>query len=605
MKQTPRSIISFFLCLILVLPTAPAKGAASENKLAWTILAATQSQGLLLEVTGNSLPEHTSGMELQFILPDRFQVQELLPVFTNADRTVPEYYFKQYSKNSSLIVTVYCVNKINESFPANQPLFTLSLAGKGGLDSSDLKISYAKLVDSALNDTLYEINTLELKKSSGGDSGSGGGNSGGGGNNGGSGGGGGGGSDASDSQTPSGDVSKGEDAQKKRITTSAKKSSNKKTGAVTHTVTLTEKETGARLVAKIVYSKDGVLTKQQGSYYPSASDIKANGTTVKVSPKTPDTPWFDAIETLRKDYGLSDRLPIKLILPTAALKQTLQKGTKTRITLELTPPSWIQKENHLELTGILLEKSVWQTAQKHKKSLGVSIKGKNTSASYTWVFTKAAIQNSRDVTKSLNLLLKKKSSSQKLSLSFYENQPLPMQASLTLQLDPADTFQAGKKAYLYGYNSKTKKTLALAQETGYAINQKQQVTLSLTGLRDYILYPKKASQKTVTPLLDQISVTKKATLSASGQLVPKTAVLKLVMPDCILPSAKAGSITLPGAAYREAVVNCQSKAPSIVKVTKNGKITAKDSGTAVITTTITLPDKTSKTFRTKVTVTAD
>lgn len=595
MKQKTIVILSSFLCILLTFFVSSATIAATESKLVWNLKTTTKEEQLLLEVTGNSLPEYTTGIELKFMFPLGTQMKDITPQFINDDKTTPEYYFKQSSDGQSIIVTVYCVNKFYHSFPNEQPLFTLSLINNEKLSTSNLKIVYAKLVDSALQSTLYETNTFELVEDSNNttppseeDTS----------NNTPSGGGSFGGSEPFNKEPNPEQKEDKEDKIEEEITASTKKTTNKKTGTIKHTITLSDKKTNTQFITEVVYDKSGNLIKQQSSYYPSEADITTSKNKITISAKIPDTEWFKALEMTKKEYGLTEDSPIKLILPTSIISQMLKEGKEDNISVKIVIPSWIQEENNMTLNGIILEKSVLNTAKQRKKSIQISIKGEEKEDSYTWLFSKEAVKKSQTAQKTLNLLVKKKSDTKKLFLNFYETQPLSIQARLTLYLDSSKGFEADKNAYLYGYNSKTKKLLALTKEDGYMIKKNNQVTLNLTGIRDYVIYPKKA--KIVTPLLSQVSIAKKTTLSSEKS----NSKLNITVPDCLILTQKKGAAKLPGSAYKEAVISYQSSNPDIT-VNKNGKVTAKNSGTATIRTTITLSDQTVKTFQTKVTATVN
>lgn len=141
MKQKTIVILSSFLCILLTFFVSSATIAATESKLVWNLKTTTKEEQLLLEVTGNSLPEYTTGIELKFMFPLGTQMKDITPQFINDDKTTPEYYFKQSSDGQSVIVTVYCVNKFYHSFPNEQPLFTLSLINNEKLSTSKLNIT--------------------------------------------------------------------------------------------------------------------------------------------------------------------------------------------------------------------------------------------------------------------------------------------------------------------------------------------------------------------------------------------------------------------------------------------------------------------------------
>jgi hypothetical protein len=138
---------------------------------------------------------------------------------------------------------------------------------------------------------------------------------------------------------------------------------------------------------------------------------------------------------------------------------------------------------------------------------------------------------------------------------------------------------------MYYFNPDTKKFDKLP-DSEYTVDDEGYVTISIVHCSDYILLPKMAGKDVTTELLDQVKV------NVSGGILYVGGTI----------SSKKITVILPVTIDNTAKVTYTSSNTAVASVSSSGLITGKKSGTAVITTLVTLKDGTNKAFKTNVAV---
>jgi hypothetical protein len=161
--------------------------------------------------------------------------------------------------------------------------------------------------------------------------------------------------------------------------------------------------------------------------------------------------------------------------------------------------------------------------------------------------------------------------------------------------------KAGEKVFLYYFNSDTGLLETLPFSSGYQIDEDGYVTINLLHCSDYVLLPMLIDNSIITSLRNQIkATTSKKTLYIGGRTngiawlqveLPLTLELVNNLEDKTSSSA-IGAVT----------VTFVSNNNKVATINRDGCITAKSAGTAIITTKITLYSGKVKIIKTKITV---
>ena len=143
--------------------------------------------------------------------------------------------------------------------------------------------------------------------------------------------------------------------------------------------------------------------------------------------------------------------------------------------------------------------------------------------------------------------------------------------------------------YVYKYDKKTGKLIEAANSR-QKVAEDGTVSIAAAAGTDYVVSAKKLSGKNVETIKDGISVSVSKKTAKTGKKLS----VKVSLPDTVSQKAKFGTET--------ATVTYKSSNTKVASVSKNGKITTKKTGTAVITTAIKLSSGQKMTKKQKITV---
>jgi hypothetical protein len=259
--------------------------------------------------------------------------------------------------------------------------------------------------------------------------------------------------------------------------------------------------------------------------------------------------------------------------------------------------------------GIILQEDLLKTLQEQKKGIEINVDGEK---GYTWIFDKedlASVKNMENINLNLNIapLTDYKALSEDLGkaaagamvIQLDHQGDLPTQASIKVYAGDQQGITPGTKVYQYLYNPKTGK-LETLPNSSYTVDADGYITTNVVSGADYVLLQEKAPEESITSLRDQISVkTDDKTLNlAEGK---ESTEIKVTLPNTLIQvdSLKKGP---KDGAVAGATIVFSSSDNSIVKVDKDGNVTALKAGEATITTKVTLYNGKVKTVKIKIKV---
>lgn len=300
--------------------------------------------------------------------------------------------------------------------------------------------------------------------------------------------------------------------------------------------------------------------------------------------------WNFAEDTITEDVVLYAKWQEAEPSPSPSVKPSPSPAAKKEYTVNLS----VTKPSSLVAKATVLKKYLSKG-----QNVKYVIKDKKKKVAYVWTFN-AKNYNKKIKLKNINLIVKTSAAtklkySNGLILDLKQQGKLPMQASLKVKV--SSKFKAGKTAYLYSVDSK-RKTLYSVPNNKYKVDKSGYVTLALATSTDYVLLPTAKPKVKTVSVLAQVKTTKSVTMKKGSK---KSVVAKLPATLVKVSSLKKFNKTLNKAVYG-AVVTYKTSKSSIATVSKDGKVTAKKKGKAVITITVSLSNKTKKTYKTTITV---
>ena len=163
-----------------------------------------------------------------------------------------------------------------------------------------------------------------------------------------------------------------------------------------------------------------------------------------------------------------------------------------------------------------------------------------------------------------------------------------VKAGMNLKVPVKEKAGNSDNVYVYKYDKKTGKLIEAANSR-QKVAEDGTVSIAAAAGTDYVVSAKKLSGKNVETIKDGISVSVSKKTAKTGKKLS----VKVSLPDTVSQKAKFGTET--------ATVTYKSNT-KVASVSKNGKITTKKTGTAVITTAIKLSSGQKMTKKQKITV---
>ncbi len=313
-----------------------------------------------------------------------------------------------------------------------------------------------------------------------------------------------------------------------------------------------------------------------------------------------------ALDQLKADENGKVKLPID----TKDLQEALSELETDTFNINLT---LAEDEETASFSGLILSEEVLQSIKDANKGLTIQVCDPEGNLRYRWTFTPgqlAAAQQLTDVdismqtikpedVEGLDTTLGTEGSGQSIILHFSQDGVLPVQAVVRIYVGDLIGFTQGGRIYLYHYNKETGKLETLPYTSGYTVDTEGYINIRLVHCSDYVVSLKEAAAGKITSLKNQITVSPlKKTLYLNGV---NTTQLQITLPST-LELVKSFTKALERTAIGQVTVSYSSSDNKVVKVDKNGKITAVGKGKAVITTKLTLYSGKTRTIKTVITV---
>jgi polygalacturonase len=330
---------------------------------------------------------------------------------------------------------------------------------------------------------------------------------------------------------------------------------------------------------------------------------------------------LDEILRLSKENALGKPMGLNLSVTSDKLLELMTQEKGTSVQVEVVLPRSITENNKIKLSNIQLDSAILDQARANGKDVTIAVIDETGKQQFSWTFTgDNLISSDKDISE-INLSLKvgKLSDHDKLNklvdmkdkatdidgqglyINFDHHGELPVQASVRIYVGDQKGIKSGDKIYLYYYNSISDKLETLPYSSGYRIDQEGYVTVDLLHFSDYVILPKGARKEAIQPLIDQVKVVSDKTTLYTGKGKSSKGKINVTMPNTleIVESLKDKTY---GSSVGAVTITYRSSNPDVVKVDKNGVITAKKQGTAKIYTKITLYSNKVKVIESKLTV---
>ncbi|SFS00788.1 tandem-95 repeat protein [Anaeromicropila populeti] len=232
---------------------------------------------------------------------------------------------------------------------------------------------------------------------------------------------------------------------------------------------------------------------------------------------------------------------------------------------------------------LILNAGILKAAKTNEKGLSIVVKDKNQKECYTWMFAKDQLLKAAEEMEDINLGMQLKSQEAGVTVSFEENDKLPVSARVNINLEDQPGIVPGSKVNVYHYNETTKKYETLPYSSNYYVSEDGSVSINIVQGGTYVVLSNKLSAQTVTTLKNQIKVKSEKSKLKLGQSTK----VKVTLP-VTLQSVKSLKSKTDSSAIGAATVSYSSSNKQVATVNKSGQITSVGVGKTIITTTIKL-----------------
>lgn len=337
---------------------------------------------------------------------------------------------------------------------------------------------------------------------------------------------------------------------------------NEETGEVTETTTITDNNTNAVLVKDVTSSAEGNVTGISAAIHTGLSDSGSKNSAKVIIPES----YFNDI----KNAGINTAD----IYIEKATVDTLKGNTAVKTLVKIILP----EVEGISVGKVILKKESIESAKETGKKLVVKVQGSTPESSYTVTIPQSE--------------LKKMVNGTDISVKTGKVPGMDNAYTVTIAKDNNKggikvTTQAlfkdvktGGKAYVYCYNEKTGKLEEIPNNKRNIIKDGEVGIEGFSG-NTYVVTDKELSGKNVVTLLDKTKVTAGKTSVKPGS---KTKI-KVNLGNGLVAKPGVNSRTSYG---KQAAVVTYKSSNKNVKVSKDGTVTAKKKGKAVITIKIKL-----------------
>ena len=252
---------------------------------------------------------------------------------------------------------------------------------------------------------------------------------------------------------------------------------------------------------------------------------------------------------------------------------------------------------------IILKDETIEEAKELGKNISIAINGEGDRNLYTWTFDYDMLASSKQILSDINLYSDISSIKQSpeiseavggdnningIVLKFAHEGKLPAQAGLRIYVGNQEGFTAGKKVYLYHYNTYTGKLEELPFGSDYRVDKEGYLLVQLVHCSDYVAMLGKPDSEYVTNLKSQIKVLPDWRALYIGNTKDKKTKISVHTPYTMEVLKAKNKHTSQKAIGGVRILSYASDNKKIATVDKNGKITAVGKGDTIITTAMKL-----------------
>jgi polygalacturonase/uncharacterized protein YjdB len=329
----------------------------------------------------------------------------------------------------------------------------------------------------------------------------------------------------------------------------------------------------------------------------------------------------DEITKLSEQSSSDEPMELKLSVSSEKLLESIKQENIKSINLEIVIPSSISNDDKIDISDISLDSAILNHARSVGKDVTITVISEKGKEQYSWTFTRENLASSDKSIADINLSLEvgmlsddeklnkllgvnnstTGKSSQGLLVNFNHHGELPVQAKVRIYVGDREGMKPGERIYLYYYNPSSNKLETLPYSSGYRMDSEGYISVDLLHFSDYVILPKGADKKIILPLIDQVTVKPDKTTLYTGKGKASKGAFKISLPNT-LELVKSLTDKTYGSSVGAVTVTYRSSNPNVVKINKNGAISAQKKGTATIYATITLYSNKEKVIKYKITV---
>lgn len=306
--------------------------------------------------------------------------------------------------------------------------------------------------------------------------------------------------------------------------------------------------------------------------------------------------------------------PISLAVPIAATKTLVDKlmsdDVKAATASIIMDKQFLQNNDKVIISEVCVEKELIQALRATEKTLHIQLKDQQGTIWYEWEINGKQLLYSLYVADNINLAvqLHKSTFNTKINdlitrtnnqgniLQLAGNLEVPVGSTLKINMKQQLGYQTGSSVYIYRYNKEFNVLESIAK-VKYTVDLEGYISVNLKHGDTYVILDHKADSSVKRTLLQQIQSETKVT-TTKGNSVSVAVDLADVMVK--VPTFSESQKRRYGNETMLVTVSYSSSNRKVAPVSKDGTITAKKSGTVVITTKVTLQNGQTKINQTKV-----
>lgn len=386
-------------------------------------------------------------------------------------------------------------------------------------------------------------------------------------------------------------------------------------------------KTGFVTESKITKDALGIMKEAAGEVQAKAGKVTKVQNQIHVDIGTFPKGRFD--EAIK---NLSVPLEVTYTLPKQDFIKLLKDSSVEKLIVDVVIPNEVSNNGKIVINNIKLPKEVLEAAKDSAADISINILDENGNLKHSMNFNGEKLTKSKNRLTDINLNLlvasknkgtlsnltkevltkdSKNNVNNAIVLDFAHKGLLPITVAIKVNLSDREGIKAGDNYYMYYVNPKTKKLDCLPNNP-YTVSENLCIDININHCSEYVLLPNQADASAAADYLDQINVNEKLELYIRGT-TDRSGNIGFTYPSTLAVVDKFGAITDP--ALEEMLVKTKivekvngkeslvkGLSGKVISIAKDGTVTAKREGTAIIITTVTLKDGSTRDYTTTITV---